>query len=213
MAETIVLPFEVRQSKGTRKAEKLRKSGQTPGVLYGHEQGTVSVAVSHNALLNAVMLHHARVVDLQGQGKTQKALIKALQWDYLGKDILHVDFERVEADERIKVTVPLEIKGIAPGVAAGGSLDQPLHNLHIECLAVAIPDSIRVLINELQKGQAIHVRDLKLPEGVTALDDADAIVIHVTEPQSETTPTEGEATTAEPEIITRRPTAEEAEEK
>lgn len=211
MADSVVLAYETREGKGSRKAGKLRQSGKTPGVVYGHKQATQSVAVSHDELLNAVQ-HNIRVVDLQGQGKTEKALIKDLQWDYLGVDILHVDFEWVSADERIKVTVPIELRGISPGVANGGVLDQPLHSLHIECLAIAIPESVRVLISELQKGQAIHVRDLKLPEGVVAVDDADALVVHVTEPRATPEPGE-EGAVAEPEVITRRPAAEEAEEK
>src|SRR5206468_4967888 len=88
-------------------------------------------------------------------------------WDHLGKDVLHIDFERVSADERIEVPVRIELKGIAPGVTGGGILDQPLHTVMVECLAISIPDSIRVNINELQLGAAIHVKDLTLPEGVT----------------------------------------------
>ena len=80
--------------------------------------------------------------------------------------------------------MPIEIRGIAPGVTGGGVLDQPLHALEIECLAVRMPDSVRVNINELQLGAAIHVRDLTLPPDVKALTDADAIVVHVTLPQT-----------------------------
>jgi large subunit ribosomal protein L25 len=212
MAETVVLPFEPRQGRGSRKAEKLRRAGKTPGIVYGHKEDTVSITVEHDALINAIK-HNVRVVDLQGQGKTEKALIKELQWDHLGKDILHVDFERVAADERIKVQIPIELRGVAPGVTGGGILDQQIHALHIECLAIAIPDSVRVMIGELQKGQSIHVRDLKLPEGVTVLDDPDDIVVHLTEPRAEAVPTGEEVpTSAEPEVITRRPAAEEGEE-
>ncbi len=103
----------------------------------------------------------------------------------MGQDILHADFRRVSADERIHVPVRIELRGIAPGVSAGGALDQPLHTLDIECPAVAVPDSIRVNINELKIGDAIHVRDLTLPPDVKALADADAIVVHVTAPQAE----------------------------
>jgi len=81
---------------------------------------------------------------------------------------------RVAVDERIVVTVPLEIRGVAPGVNAGGTLDQPMHTLSVECLAVSIPESIRVNVGELQIGSAIHVRDLVLPDGVKAMTDPDA---------------------------------------
>ena len=128
--------------------------------------------------------------------------------------MLHVDFTRVAADERIKVVVPIELRGIAPGVTAGGVLDQPLHTLNIECLAISLPDSIRVHINELQIGAAIHVRELTLPPGVIALADPDAIVIHVTQPQvaPEAAPAPA-AEQAEPEVIGRKAAEEEEEEK
>src|SRR5262249_37726638 len=168
MAETVVLAAEKREGRGTRKADKLRKQGRIPAVVYGHKEDTVSVSVGHDDLMSAIA-HKARVVDLNVGGAVQKALIRALQWDHLGKDVPTVDFCRVRADERITVTVPLELRGIAPGVAAGGILDQPLHTLEVECLAVAVPESIRVTIGELQVDQSLYVRDLKLPEGVKAL--------------------------------------------
>ncbi len=211
MAESAVLKITKREGSGSRKSAKLRKSGMVPGVIYGHKQETLSITLSRDALAAAIR-HGSRVVDLEPEtGAKEKAQIIEVQWDHLGVDLLHVDFRRVSADERIHLTVPIEVRGIAPGVTGGGVLDQPLHALEIECLAVAVPDSIRVNINELQLGAAIHVRDLTLPPGVTALTDADAIVVHVTLPQAE--PEEGvvEAApgAAEPEIVGRRVAAEE----
>jgi large subunit ribosomal protein L25 len=215
MADTVVLQSEKRDGRGSRHAAKLRKAGLVPAVLYGHKEETLSVSVSHEALMAAIR-HNTRVVDLAAGGKTEKAQIVELQWDHLGKDVLHVDFKRVSADERIEQTVPLEIRGIAPGVAEGGRLDQPLHTLRVECPALNIPASIRVAINDLHIEGAIHVRDLKLPEGVKALTDPDAIVIHVLKPKAEApAPAAGEAvaTSAEPEVITRKKAEEEGEEK
>ncbi|HTU91786.1 MAG TPA: 50S ribosomal protein L25 [Gemmataceae bacterium] len=212
MAESMVLEIDKREGRGTRIARKLRTQGRVPGVVYGHKEETVSVSVAAEALLSAVR-HGARVVDLRSDGGLQKAQIAELQWDHLGMELLHVDFRRVAADERIHVTVPVEVRGIAPGVTAGGILDQPIHTLAIECAADSVPESIRVNINELQLGAAIHVRDLHLPEGVQALADADAIVVHVTAPQAapETVAVPG-AEQAEPEVIGRKAAAEEGEE-
>jgi large subunit ribosomal protein L25 len=211
MAETAVLKVSKRDGRGSRKAGKLRKTGQTPGVIYGHKQETISVALSGHDLLSAIR-HGARVVDLQLDAGTEKAQIMELQWDHLGQEILHVDFRRVSADERIHVPVRIELRGIAPGVSGGGMLDQPLHTVDVECPAVAVPDSIRVNINELQMGQAIHVRELTLPPGVKALADPDAVVVQVTMPQAAPeAPAEAEAAAAEPEIVGRRVAAEEPE--
>jgi len=211
MAESVELKVEKREGRGSRQARHLRNKGQIPGVVYGHKQETIAVALSAEEFTRLIR-HSTHVVDLRLDGGLEKALIRDLQWDHLGKDILHIDFMRVSTDERIEVPVRIELKGIAPGVTAGGILDQPLHTLEVECLAIRIPDSIRVNINELQLGAAIHVKDLTLPEGVKPLADPDAIIVHVTAPAAE--PEAAAAATAEPEVI-GRPKAEEgaAEEK
>ncbi len=212
MAESLVLTTDKRDGRGTRTARKLRATGRVPGVVYGHKEETLSVSVAADALLSAVR-HGARVVDLQSDAGLQKAQIAELQWDHLGMEVLHVDFRRVAADERIHVTVPIEVKGVAPGVTAGGILDQPIHTLAIECAADSVPESIRVNINELQLDAAIHVRDLHLPPNVKALVDPDAIVVHITAPLAE--PEAAAATAAEqaePEVIGRKAAAEEGEE-
>jgi large subunit ribosomal protein L25 len=211
MAESLVLVTQKRDTRGTRTARKHRAQGRVPGVVYGHKEETLSVTVASDALLSAVR-HGARVVDLQSEGGLQKAQIAELQWDHLGLEVLHVDFRRVAADERIHVTVAIEVRGIAPGVTAGGVLDQPIHTLAIECAADSVPDSVRVNVNELQLGAAIHVRDLHLPPGVQALADADAIVVHVTAPQVEEAAATPAAEQAEPEVIGRKAAAEEGEE-
>jgi large subunit ribosomal protein L25 len=204
MAEAVVLTAQKRDGNGSQAAKRLREKGLVPAVVYGHKEATVSVALNADDLHKAIR-HGARVVDLQSDGNLQKALIKEIQWDHLGHDILHVDFYRVGADERITVTVPIEIRGTAPGVTAGGLLDQPLHTLSVECPAISVPDSIRVNINELQLGAAIHVRDLTLPPGVQAMTDGDAIVVHVTIPAAEPeAPVGPAAESAEPEIIGKK---------
>jgi len=211
MAETTALEAQPRTKHGSHHADRLRKQGLIPAVLYGHKEETVSLAVNRDDLQKAVR-KGARVLDLQTGGGTQKALISELQWDHLGVDLIHVDFKRVDINERIHVTVPIELRGTAPGIAAGGVLDQPLHALHVECLAISIPQSLRVNVGELQIGGAIHVREVHLPEGVQALDDPDAIVVHVTQKLEEgETAAALAAETAEPEVIGRKAAAEEGE--
>jgi large subunit ribosomal protein L25 len=212
MAEAVVLTAQKREGFGSHRAVKLRRQGLIPAVLYGHKKDTVAVSVSHDELFSAIK-HGARVLDLKADSGVETALIKAIQWDHLGKDILHADFERVSKDERITVSVRIELRGIAPGVTGGGVLDQPLHTLEVVCLAIAIPESLRVNISELQLGQSIFVRDVKVAEGVKIVSDPDAIVVHVTAPQVEAEPAPIEGA-AEPEVIGRtKAEEEEAEEK
>lgn len=208
-----MLVTQPREKYGSREARRLRQRGLVPAVVYGHGEGTASVALARDDLVKIVR-HGTHVVDLQTGGNLQKALIREVQWDYLGKDLLHVDFARVAADERVTVTVPLDVRGIAPGIAAGGVLDQPLHSLSIECLVTAMPGSIRVNVGELQLGQAIHVRDLVLPPGVTAMADTDAVVVHVTQKQAEPEAVAAPALpeSGEPEVIGRQKEEEEGAE-
>jgi large subunit ribosomal protein L25 len=213
MAESVVLETQPRDARGTQGARKLRRQGLIPAVIYGHKQATVPVALDGETFVDAVR-HGARVVDLKTSAGTERALIQDLQWDHLGKEVLHVDFRRVDVHERVHVPVPLEIRGIAPGVTAGGSLDQPLHTLEVECPVSAVTDRIRVNIAELQIGQAIHVRDLVLPPDVKALADPDVLVVHVKEPVAAPEPAAAPAAEqAEPELIGRKAAEEEEEEK
>src|SRR5262249_61202502 len=116
-------------------------------------------------------------------------------------------------DERIIVHVPIQLRGIAPGVGAGGVLDQPLHTLNIECPALEIPEFIRVNIDKLQVGEAIHVKELTLPPNVVAKVNPDAIVVQVKAQKEEApapaAPVEG---AVEPEVIKKAPKPEESEE-
>jgi large subunit ribosomal protein L25 len=211
MADAEVLTVQKRDGRGSRIAEKLRKTGLIPAVVYGHKEATIPVSLSGEEV-HTVLRHKVQIVDLKMDGGVQKAQIREVQWDHLGKEVLHVDLKRVSVDERIEISVPLELRGVAPGVTAGGVLDQPIHSLRIECLAVSVPESIRVNISELQQGAAIHVRDLQLPPDVKALDDPDAIVVHVTVPQAEPEAAAAPAAEqAEPEIIGRKAAEEEAE--
>jgi large subunit ribosomal protein L25 len=212
MAELI--KAEKRTERGTRQARRMRKQGFVPGVVYGHQQETLSITISHEELFRAIR-HGARVVDLQADGETEKALIKDVQWDPLGHDILHVDFTRVSEHERIVVDVRIELRGTAPGIAAGGVLDQTMHTIEIECPALSVPDSIRVAVGALQLNEAIHVKDLTFPPGVVAKADPDAVVVQVNPKvvEEEAAPAPAVEATAEPEVIGRvaKPEEEETE--
>lgn len=206
------LGAEQRKKPGSAEARRLRRLNQIPAVVYGHKEKNEDIAISHDDFWS-VIRHNQRIIDVEVKGaKPQKCLVRDVQWDVFGKEVVHVDFERVSADERIHLNVPVKLKGTAPGVGPGATLNFHLHELEIECTVVNIPEAITVNIGTLQLGQAIHVRDLQLPEGVKALTDADetvvAVVVHVE--KAEPTALEGVAV-AEPEVLTARKPAEEGE--
>jgi len=151
MAESVQLAIKMRDGAGTQATKRLRKQGLLPAVVYGHKETTLAVSLSSDDFRKALRLG-ARLVELKTADNAQAAIIQEIQWDHLGKEGLHVDFRRVSKDERVVVSVPLHLRGIAPGVAGGGVLDQPLHVIDVECLVTAVPDEIRVPVGELQLG-------------------------------------------------------------
>lgn len=211
MSESAVLEAVRRAETGTRAVRKLREQGRVPGVLYGHKEEVVPISLD-TAVLEAALRRGAHgLLELSLDGKTESTVIKDLQWDVFGREILHVDFARVSRDEKIEVEIPIVVKGIAPGVAEGGVLDQPLHSIEIRCSAGNVKENVVVNISQLHLGQAILVKDLTLGEGAEALADPEQIVLQVIQQSTEEEAVGGEAP-AEPELI-RREKEEEGQEK
>ncbi len=214
MAETIVLSTQPRQGSGSREAQRVRKAGRIPAVIYGHKEAPESVTVPHEELLSALR-HHTRTLEVESHGKKQSVMFQDVQYDHLGKEVLHVDLLRVSATDKIHITVPIELRGVAAGAKGGGVLIQPLHDVHVECLVSARPDSIRVKIDDLQVGQAIHIRELQVPEGVKLLHDPEQVVVQIKLPSAQpevTVAAPVEGASAEPEVITKKKEKEETEE-
>jgi large subunit ribosomal protein L25 len=202
--QAIELQIKARPELGSRANKRLRDGGQVPGVIYGHKEAVVPVTLPKRELTNHLE-KGAHVFSLKLDGKAEQVLIKDIQWDHLGSEIIHVDFTRVSLDEKVKVTVPIELKGTPKGEADGGVLHQVMAQLEVECRVLEIPDAIRHNVSEMALNDVLHVRDLKLPADVRAIPGADLIVATVKEIQEEVAATEAaEAGTAEPEIIGRK---------
>ena len=214
MAGNVQLQAEPRTGSGSRAAAKIRKQGRIPGVVYGHKQANVAVSVDAEELDRAIRVRHARVLDLQIEGKSDTVLIRELQWDHLGRTMLHVDFARVSETDRVRVSVPVELRN-SPKVTGGGVLDQPLHVLHVECAPTKIPEAIRIDITNLTLGEPIHVKDVQVPEGVKVLEPPEAVVVHLKLPGIEPVVVAAPAEPgAGPEVIKKEKKEEEpAEEK
>ena len=198
-----------RKELGSRANKRLRDSGFVPGVVYGHKEAVIPVTLPKKELTTHIG-HGTHLFDLALDGKSEKVLVKEVQYDHLGLEILHIDFARVSLDEKVEVTVPLELKGTPKGEAEGGVLQQIISELEIECLVTDIPEVIRHNVSDLEKDAVLHIKDLKLPAGVRVLQDEDLIVATVKE-VVEAAPTEAaEGAAAEPEVIGRKPEDEAA---
>lgn len=178
MAVAVTLKTTPRTQSGSSAAIKLRKKGLVPAIVYGHKLANAQIAVNAEELDRAIRVQHVRVLDLDIDGKVETVLIRELQWDYLGKQMIHVDFERKDRAELVRVTVPVELRN-APKATGGGVLDQPLHTLHVECPLGSIPDAIRIDLTNLTLGNPIHVKELVLPEGIKVLEPPEAVVVQL----------------------------------
>jgi len=197
---------KLRKATGSRESRRLRNQGLVPAVLYGHGEKCVDLVATREAV-EAAVRHGSRIVELKGAVKTG-ALIRELQWDTFGVEPIHVDFLRVSATDRVKVKVPVDLKGECPGQRAGGVLSLILHEIELECRADAVPEKIHAAVGKLQIGGTIKVHDLELPAGAKALADADEAVVTCTVAVEKAE--EAAAGGAEPELIGRKP-AEEGE--
>ena len=200
------IEVKLRKATGSRESRRLRNQGMVPAVLYGHGEKCVDLVATREAI-EAAVRHGSRIVELKGAVKTG-ALIRELQWDTFGVDPLHVDFLRVSATDRVKVKVPVDLKGECPGQRAGGVVSLVMHEIELECRADAVPEKIHVAVGKLQLGGTIKVHDLELPAGAKPLADADEAVVSCTVPVDKAE--EAAAGGVEPELIGRKP-AEEGE--
>jgi large subunit ribosomal protein L25 len=206
--ERAIIQATKRQELGTRATHRLRREGLVPAVLYGHKIDPVHLAVPRSDLERLVGAG-ARMVDVEIGGTVETALVKDIQHDSLGDEILHIDFARVALDEKVSVTVPVELHGLAKGVGTGGVLDHALQDFHVRCLPGDIPEKIRVEIASLDIGGIIYVRDIVPPEGVELLNDPDAPVVAVHAPVAAEVKPVTEELPSEPEVISGRREKEE----
>jgi len=211
MAQTAQITAKPRAELGSRANKRLRDAGLIPGVIYGHKEAVVTITLPKKETVNHLK-HGAHVFDLAVEGKSEKCLVKEVQYDHLGIEVLHVDFARVSLDEKVEVTVAVELKGEPKGEKDGGVLQQILNELEVECLVTDIPDKIVHNVSEMALDDVVHIKDLKLPSGVRALADPEQIVAQVKEiKEEEVAPVAAEGE-AEPEVIGKKPEEGEAAE-
>ena len=208
----VPLSGRVRPARGKGPARQARRDGLIPGVMYGHGESPVALAVQKREFELAMKTARGSNVivglTLDG-GAQQTAIIREVQRDPINHDILHLDFHHISLTEKVKVEVTVHLVGTADGVRNfGGVLDQQLYHLTVRCFPADIPESIDLDVTPLGIGQSIHVRDVQVAKG-TILNDGGQTVCVVSAPRVEESPA-GEAASAEPELI-RKPKAEEAE--
>jgi large subunit ribosomal protein L25 len=213
---TAQLSASTRDTVGKGAARSLRSTGQIPAIIYGHAREPQSLAIparEFEKLLERVSAE-STVIELTLAGGVARTLIREIQRHPYKKQILHIDFQELVAGEKVSVNVPIVLTGTPEGVRlSGGILSQVMSELSIRVDPVNIPRRIEADVTNVAIGHSLHVSDLKVPDGVEILDDADTTVAVVSAPKVEVEPTpvaEGTEAAAEPELI--RKTKDEGEE-
>jgi len=167
---SVVLDVTVRENTGTGGARASRREGLVPGVIYGGDDAPVAVSVKYNEVLKAINSGQflSSMIELSHEGKTQKVLTKDVQFHPVTDMPVHLDFYRVTAKSIIEVEVSVNFVGedVAPGLKAGGTLNVVRYAIEVKCPAGSIPDNITVDVSTMDIGDAIHISEVTLPEGV-----------------------------------------------
>jgi len=210
---TVNLQGEIRTAVGKTAAKRLRRALRIPGVVYGGKQAPLPVVVNPHELLSALGAGENVLINLSVGGnagtQTRTVILKELQLDPVKGRPLHADFMEVSMERKIRVEVPLILAGEPVGVKSkGGILEQPLRQLFVECLPLNIPERIMVEVSALDIGDAVHVRDLTVGEGVRILEDTARVVASVVAPAAEEVAAPVEEKAAEPEVVGKKEKAE-----
>jgi len=166
-----VVTAEARSDMGKGASRRLRREGKIPGVIYGAHKEAVSVLLDHNEMMNHLKheAFYSHILTIKLGGKTEQAVLKDLQRHPAKPILLHADFQRVSASEKLRMNVPLHFVGgdVAPGVKiGGGSIAHALAEVEITCLPKDLPEFIEVDLSGMELGQTIHLSDLKVAKGV-----------------------------------------------
>jgi len=194
-----LLNVEARDTTGTLRMRRLRKSGKIPAILYGHGEGTVSLTILQKEI-DRIVGHGGHIVELKG-AVTEGALIKEVQWDAFGSSILHVDLTRIDPNEKVEITLPVELKGDAPGTKSGGIVQHLLHEITIVCPASKVVDMLQLKLNGLGLDQTLTAGDVELPEGAELAGAATDVIVSCATPSSAAPAADAADEASEPEVI------------
>ena len=210
---TPTLAATPRDRVGSKYAQRLRKAGKLPGVIYGHKANPVSIVVDEKETLT-VLKHGAHVVNVAVEGgKPETCLIKDLQFGYLGDNVIHIDFARVDLNEEVEVNVHLKFVGVPESAKKPGSiLTHPVTELEVICRVMDIPGEIKIDLSKME--ETFTVGEITLPPNVRTKVPPHHIVAQVTFVAEEIIAApeaaEVEAGAAEPEVITEKKAEEKA---
>ena len=170
----IAIKAEMRKGQGTGASRRLRRADKVPGIVYGGGKDATVIELDHNDIYHKLKLEafHASILDMSLDGKSEQVLLRDVQMHAWKQNVLHVDFQRIAADKKIHMKVPLHFinADIAPGVkVSGGMVSHIINELDVACLPKDLPEFVEVDLKELAAGHSIHISNLTMPAGVESV--------------------------------------------
>lgn len=210
MAQNHALSATHRRRSGSGALKAMRREGLVPAVIYGKSEPAQNIKVNareFGTLLKDSASEHM-LVDLDLEGSKKLAILQDVQHDPITGAFVHVDFHAVAANETVHALVAVEVKGDAPGLKMGGMVEVLVHELSVTCLPHDLPETFVVDVSNLELGQALHVSDLDLPEGIKVEMDPSLVVVQISEPKVAVEEVAAEAAPAEPEVLREKKPAD-----
>ena len=173
----VVLQAKNRQKAGSAESRRIRRNGRIPAVIYGRSGKAVSIDLDAVEFVKGTKgISESTIVKVDVEDKSYEAFVKGTQRNIIDGSILHIDFYEVESGIALRAKVSLTLQGNPIGVREGGMLENPLHEIEVECLPKDMPERIEIDVSGLKANQSIHVRDIPLGEGVRVLSNPDQVV-------------------------------------
>ncbi|MCL2210274.1 MAG: 50S ribosomal protein L25 [Treponema sp.] len=172
----VVLQAKNRVKAGSAESRRIRKNGRIPAVIYGRSGKAVSIDLDSADFVKGTKgISESTIVKVEVEGKSYDAFVKSSQRNIIDGNILHIDFYEVESGVALRAKVSIILQGNPVGVREGGMLENPLHEIEIECLPKDLPERIEIDVSGLKANQSLHVRDIPLAPGVKLLSNPDKV--------------------------------------
>lgn len=207
MSETMNIEVSPRQQTGKNANRRSRAKGKIPAVVYGGGRESVAIEIDRKTLMDLLRNHLGEhpIFLLKLGDRERHAMIRNMQTDPVSRQVIHIDFQRVLLDQKVRVAVPVELVGTAFGVKTeGGMLDFVTREVNVECLPGDIPKHLDLDVTNLHVGQHAEAKDLPLPQGVTLLDEPDKVIVSLGHGRLEAASEAASEDRDEPEVIQRK---------
>lgn len=190
---------EKRDAKGTGASRRLRRTGRVPGIVYGADKDAQQVTLDHNEIYHLLRKEafHASVLTMDLDGEKGTVVLRDTQWHPFRQQVLHLDFQRVTAGEKLHLKVPLHFVNdeMSPGIKLqGGLITHVMNEIDVACLPKDLPEFIEVDLKDIEAGVSIHATQLSLPAGVELVlhGEDDPVVVTCVPPRGGVVSEEGD---------------------